>query len=80
MTQSIPTTRFSDVESQVKTAAGYVAAMNRIIEQQDKDSGGMMRPLVSQERIERGIRKRHAKFYGLDSKYDGKGNLRALPY
>lgn len=79
MTQAIPKTQYSNVEHQVKVAAGYVAAINRITEQQDKDNG-TMRPLIDQDRIERGIRKRHAKFYGLDSKYDGKGNLRELTY
>lgn len=31
-------------------------------------------------RVARAVKKDHAKFYGLDNKYDGRGNLRALPY
>lgn len=80
MSQStIPVTKFADVERRVELASGYVAAMNQIREQLFKDKG-IFQPSVDGAKIERSIRKQHAKFYGLDNKYDGRGNLRELPY
>lgn len=76
MSQAIPSVKYNDVEHQVKVAAGYVHAVNQISQQKE----GVVAPILDTDKIERSIRKRHAKFYGLDSKYDGKGNLRSLTY
>lgn len=73
------TKQFNDVEQRVKFATGFCNAQNQIITQVNADQG-YVAPQIDVEKVERSIRKQHAKFYGLDSKYDGKGNLRELPY
>lgn len=74
---NIPTAKFSDVESRVRFGVGYANAINQMNRDQ---SGVAVAPVFNTAAVERRIRKQHAKFYGLDSKYDGKGNLRSLPY
>lgn len=73
------TKKFNDVESRVKHATGFLTAQNSIIMQMNQDHG-FTNSLIDIDRAERAIRKQHAKFYGLDNKYDGNGNLRELPY
>ena len=70
------TQRFSDVESRVRFGVGYANAMNQMY----RDQFGYMKPFIDLSKVERSIRKQHAKFYGLDSRYDGKGNRRELTY
>lgn len=69
-------TKFNDVERRVKFSTGYARALNHMA----KDEFGLAKPQVNVEKVERAVRKQHAKFYGLDSKYDGKGNRRELTY
>lgn len=73
------TNKFSDVEGRVSHATGFLTTQNSIIMKMNQDHG-FTNSLVDIDRAERVIRKQHAKFYGLDSRYTGKGNLRELPY
>lgn len=62
------TTYFGDVETRVKFARGYCKAMNSM------QVAGV--PFLDPDKAEKSIRKQVAKYYNLDNKYDGKGNLR----
>lgn len=64
-------TYYGDVEQRVEFARGYINAVNAM------EKTGVY---LSADAAERHIRKTHAKAYGIDSKYDGKGNKRELPY
>lgn len=66
------TQKFSDVEYRVKFMKGYWEFIN------SNQVQGI--PVFDVDKAEKSIRKQHAKHYGLDSKYDGKGNLRELTY
>lgn len=65
--------QFSDVESRVEFMKGYAQYINAMAERTGTTG-------IDPARHERSIRKQHAKFYGEDSKYDGKGRLRTQPY
>lgn len=65
--------QFSDVGGRVDFMHGYVQFINSLAREEGK-------PLTSPRPLERHIRKSHAKFYGNDSKYDGKGDEQNLPY
>lgn len=67
------TSYFGDVEASVDFMKGFASFVNS---KAQKEGG----TYVSSELYERSIRKDVAKFYGNDSKYDGKGNKRTLPY
>lgn len=61
---------FGDVDKRVEIAKGMCMAFNNLY-----GKNGKM-PHLDINNIEKSIRKQHAKFYGMDSRYDGKGNKR----
>ena len=67
---------FGDLQEKLNFSSGYVRAQNsqnEFLESLD----GILRPRMDEDVSHPAIIKAHKKFYGLDNKYNGKGNLRA---
>lgn len=60
---------FGNLDEKLKFASGYIKMFNDVAMQQGK-------PQVDVDVAMKRIGKQHNKFYGMQSKYDGKGNLR----
>lgn len=65
----IPVSYFGDLDSKLDLCTGYVRMYNQIAQEKNQPQLNMIRALEI-------LRKQHDKFYGMDNKYDGKGNLR----
>jgi len=66
---------FGDLDSKLAVAKGYVNgvnAYNQVMSEKD----GIFRTMLDVDKAHKSITKAHNKFYGLDNKYDGKGDLK----
>lgn len=73
--QEVNVQYFGNLQEKLAVCQGYVRGVNAFNAMQTKQDG-ILRPSLSAEDTHKTIRKQHAKFYGEDNKYDGKGNLR----
>lgn len=73
--KAVTITYFGDLQEKMSLASGYVRAINRLNDMMAPP--GTKVPHLCEETIHKAIVRKHKKFYGLTSKYDGRGNLRA---
>lgn len=69
------TSYFGNLNHKLAVAEGYINALNAFSRMQTEQDG-ILRPTISGEQEFKAIIKQHKKYYGLQSRYDGKGNLR----
>ena len=74
--KKISVSYFGNLQEKIDTATGYIQMYNGMVEKKNNEEGYLKYPMMNLEVAIDKIVKQHNRFYGMDSKYNGKGELR----